>query len=250
MKLGAFSELQSFIGDNDFLIKGCFVDTSILFAATYPLDNHNEDAEGVFEVISDAGFTAFTNINVKHEFLEFHRRVILADSLCDFYDIFGDMTPPYVQAQLKSFKTTHRKKIDAEESSRLELQQQKKFIGLLRSIKIAEKDGWSLLCKTFLLPQLLPIWKDASIKLGINELKVASDDFLETFNIKPDWDDAIKIMGSYAIASSDAMIINIFNCSKIPILLTADSEMARCLLSENVENKIVFVPDSIYKSIK
>lgn len=250
MKVAAFSELPSFIEQSDFKINGCFADTSILFAATYPLDNHNADAEDVFQTLSKKGISVFTNVNVKHEFLEFHRRVILADSLCDFYDLFGDTLPTLVEAQLKSFKTSHRKKVDTDKSSKLELEQQKKFIYLLRPIEVAGKDGWDLLCKTFLLPQLTPIWKDTSKKLGIVEIKVREDDESAFLNSKPDWDDVVKLMGTYAIGSSDAMIINIFNCSKIPILLTADFEMARCVLSEKADNKFVFVPDNMYIALR
>lgn len=51
---------------------------------------------------------------------------------------------------------------------------------------------------------------------------------------KPDWEDVVKIMGKYGLASSDAMIVNMFNCSKLSLLLTADMEMARCIVSEKI----------------
>ena len=36
----------------------------------------------------------------------------------------------------------------------------------------------------------------------------------------------IKVIENYGMASADAMVLNIFNCSKIEILITADNEMA------------------------
>ncbi|MFZ3231680.1 MAG: hypothetical protein WA160_15840 [Pseudobdellovibrio sp.] len=49
----------------------------------------------------------------------------------------------------------------------------------------------------------------------------------------------------YGIASADAMILNMFLSSSIPLLITADLEMAHCVLSENRFDKIVFLPDSL-----
>jgi hypothetical protein len=49
----------------------------------------------------------------------------------------------------------------------------------------------------------------------------------------------------YGIASSDAMILNIFLCSKTPMLLTADLEMAQCAVKESKGTKQVFIPDSM-----
>ncbi len=61
--------------------------------------------------------------------------------------------------------------------------------------------------------------------------------------------DAISLMGRYGIASSDAMILNMFLSSKIPILITADKEMAQCIRAQNRNDKYVFIPDSILKEI-
>ena len=51
-------------------------------------------------------------------------------------------------------------------------------------------------------------------------------------------------MERYGLASFDAMIVNMFLTSKIPILLTADLEMADCVSKESKGSKLVFVPDS------
>jgi hypothetical protein len=52
----------------------CFVDTSILFSATYDLDAFNTESEVAFDLLAKAGCSIFTNVNVRSEFLENHRK--------------------------------------------------------------------------------------------------------------------------------------------------------------------------------
>ena len=244
MNSGGFSDLDRFLSENNFDPNGCFIDTSILFAATYPLDRNNEDAEIAFNALLKANLSIYTNVNVKYEFLDLHRRALLMDSLCDFYDLYSNRLPDIVRAKLKSHKTIHKNKIDSDKSSKIEVDQQKNFIRLLRPVILENRDAWEILCHDFLLPQLQPIWENARLQLKIEEIKIRKDDSPQLLNSTPAWEDVVRIMGNRGIASSDAMILNIFNCSKLPLLLTADLEMARCVLSEKRFNKSVFVPDS------
>lgn len=133
-------------------------------------------------------------MNVKHEFLELHRKVILADSLCDFYDLFRSELPTVLEAKLKSFKTTHRKKVDAGNPSKLEPDQQKAFARAHRGIEIAGKDTWELVCKMYLHRQLSPIWNGTSDRLGIVEVKIRDNDKSEFLSTTPAWDDVVRIM--------------------------------------------------------
>lgn len=61
----------------------CFVDTSILFSSTYDSDVFNSESEMVFDLLAGMGFSIFTNINVRSEFLENHRRVLIPEILID-----------------------------------------------------------------------------------------------------------------------------------------------------------------------
>ncbi len=67
-----FSALSSYLntGKDD---QTCFVDTSILFSATYDSDAFNSESEIAFDLLAEAGFSIFTNVNVRSEFLENHR---------------------------------------------------------------------------------------------------------------------------------------------------------------------------------
>lgn len=80
--LEAFSTLVNYTNaaKNDL---SCFVDTSILFSATYGSDVFNSESEAAFDILASAGYSLFTNINVRSEFLENHRRVLIPEILID-----------------------------------------------------------------------------------------------------------------------------------------------------------------------
>ncbi len=69
--------------------KLCFVDTTILFAETYPLDTFHDETVVVFDLLSKAGISVVTNVNVRAEFLENHRRVLIAECLIDLLEDQG-----------------------------------------------------------------------------------------------------------------------------------------------------------------
>ncbi len=119
---------------------------------------------------------------------------------------------------------------------------------MLRAESIHDKNAWDILCQDFFEPQLTPVWNEAVKQFRIVELKTRADDKSPIIMKNPDWDDAVKLMGKYCLGSTDAMIINMFLCSSIPALLTADFEMALAAISEGKKSKSVFIPDSLLKA--
>lgn len=70
-----FSEILKFLNESTILKKGCIVDTSILFAASYPLDNFNSESEEFFEYASELKLPLYTNVTVRSEFINNQRQV-------------------------------------------------------------------------------------------------------------------------------------------------------------------------------
>jgi predicted nucleic acid-binding protein len=237
-----FSELPDFLRREK--IQGCFVDTTILFSATYPFDSFNEHSEIAFDALSDAGVPVFTNVNVRAEFLEGHRRVLIGELLIDFLeDMATDLEGP-LREKLKSHRTIYRKKIEEEKSAKMDVNQIKNFRHLLASYQSPKGNGWDVFCRGHLLGKLAPIWKATQDVYALHFISLRSDDESPYLNSIPEWERAVELMGSYGIASNDAMILNMFLCSNLPVLLTADIEMAGCALKESNGKKRVFIPDS------
>jgi hypothetical protein len=132
-----------------------------------------------------------------------------------------------------------------EKSAKMEIQQIRIFRRLLSSYRIGERTSWDLFCQDYLVKRLTPIWQDAEQELGLNFISLRSDDHDQYLNSRPEWSHAVQLMGRHGIASSDAMILNMFLCSKISVLLTSDLEMADCVIKEAHGAKQVFVPDSL-----
>ena len=242
-EVGVFSELPGYLADkaNRF---GCFVDTSILFSETYTLDRLNEEADMAFDLLVELDVPVFTNINVRAEFLEAHRRVLIAECLIDFLDEPGINFDGVLFEKLKSHRTAYRRRIVEEKSAKMELSQIKMFRKMLLSQRSRYGNAWELFCRDYLLKKMEAVWPQAENELGLNFISLRSGDRSPYLNTLPEWSGAVRLMGQYGIGSADAMILNMFLCSKLPFLLTADEEMADCAVKESKGTKRIFIPDS------
>ena len=176
MKIRGFSELGSSIEKNNLNPNGCLADTSVLLAASYGADAHNEECETAFNVLSKLGVTIYTNVSVKHEFLEFQRRITIAEALIDFYSVYGSDLPFDADKKLKAHQATHRKRVDEERNTKMEVEQISNFAKLLRPLKFGDRNSWKIVCEDFLEPRLTPVWNAAVKLFNITELKVRESD--------------------------------------------------------------------------
>ncbi len=243
--VSGFSALREFVRHEDSR-SGVFADTSILFSATYPLDAFNGESEQAFDLFSEFTVPVFTNVNVRVEYMENHRRILIAENLCD---LLGDLEsilkgPLPLLERLKSHRKTYRQKIKEERSAKMDVGQIKIFRELLSEFDTPEGSGWELFCQGYLHSKLMPIWKFVTDDLNVNFISLRAAD-ASPYIIHPlEWDTAVDLMGRYGIASMDAMIVNMFLASNISALLTADLEMANCVAKESKGLKRIFIPDS------
>ncbi len=244
MRIRGFSELEQFLEGSEFSTKGCLVDSSYLIAASYDSDIHNTACDVATRALAKSSTPIFTNVSVKHEFMEAQRRIVISEALCDFYTAYGNIVPSEIESKLKSHKTIHQRKIDDKKSTKMELEQIEAKSKLLRPIKIAYKNAWQITCEEFLEPNLSPVWERTVRDFRIQELRTRESDKSKYLNAFPEWEDAIKLMGKHCLGSIDSMIVNMFKCSTLSILLTVDREMARCAVAETESTKVVFIPDA------
>ena len=80
-----FSDVLKTLSVQPALKSGCLVDTSILFAASYPPDEFNHESEELFDYFGELEIPLLTNVNVRSEFIDLHRRVSIPEGLCDLY---------------------------------------------------------------------------------------------------------------------------------------------------------------------
>ncbi|MCB9073339.1 MAG: hypothetical protein H6623_06930 [Bdellovibrionaceae bacterium] len=240
--------IQKFSALEDYTKKqkpiGFFADTTILFSASHPSDIFNTESEKAFEILADYSVPTFASVNVRAEFLENHRRAYIADSLVDFLEDNEKKLAGPLLLKLQTHRKSHRKKVDEGRSTKLDLNQIKSFRLALSEFALENRNGWEILCQDYLKPQLTPVWDETQIEFDLNFISTRANDLSPFLDKLPSWERAVEIMGEYGIASADAMILNMFLCSKIPALLTSDLELAACAARESRGEKYIFVPDS------
>ena len=224
--------------------QACFVDTSILFSATYDSDTFNSESEIAFDLLAGAGFSIFTNVNVRSEFLENHRRVLIPEILIDLLVAKGSQLDPILHEKLKSHRTSYQKKVAEEKNTKMDPIQIKMWRRMLVEYSFDGIDGWTLFCRDFLKGKIHRIWQDTEKFSALNFISSRIGEESPYLGQIPAWENAVDLMELYGLASFDAMIVNMFLCSKIPVLLTADLEMSDCVNKESNGSKLVFIPDS------
>ena len=242
MKL-SIDKIHAQVSQNANLKKGCIVDTNVLFAANYEMDPFHEWAWELFDAFSKTGITAYTNLNVRSEFIELNRRVHMAYCLVDFY---GDWT--------SSLDFPFEKKLKSIESSVKEAAREKRVFKISdRDIKLfkklmnanAESHGtpnWRTFCINYFAPHIKVVWERTVSELGIHFLGTREIESKEFFDEHPKWEEMLSILGESGIGTFDAMIVNLFLKSKLPMIATADSDVCDAVIERAQPNKIVLAP--------
>lgn len=235
--------LEREIADNPCLRLGCVVDTNVVFAASFPLDTHNEWSEQVFEILHELDVPIFTNINVRSEFIDLNRRVLIPECLVDFYEDFSDLIDGVLESKLKSLKTRKKKANDENRTfkfSDTEIKEYKKMFEALP--KLSGKSAWSYFCKEYLFGYIEGVWEKAENILKIKFLGAKEIEEATYFNGRPTWENMVKIVGHTGVGSADAMIINLFQESKFPLMITADKDVRDALLEFEPKEKFIVAP--------
>lgn len=225
------------------LKQGCIVDTNLLFASSYESDHYNDWSEEVFEVLQKNAIPVYTNINVRSEFINLQRRVLIAEGLSKFYSDTSSNLDGVIYEKLKKIK---RRGVDAAENGtpfKVSDSEITEFMALFGHEPLTDgPSGWTIFCKDYFEPYLNRVWPDIVKKLKINFLGTREIESKEFFDKHPSWENMITILGESGIGSADAMILNLFQESKLPLLITADKAVKNTMLNGSYAGKFVLSP--------
>lgn len=239
----ALPDFESSLQSNPALRTGCMIDTNVLFAASFPLDTFNEWAEDVFKVLHENEVPVFTNINVRSEFIELCRRVMIPEGLVDLYDDLGGNLDPAIEQKLKSLKTLKEKAAKENRTYKLNDVDIKRYRDLLEEFQHPSgKNGWDLFCNDYFHRYIHRVWEDAVDALKIKFIGSRDTESSEYFDSPPKWERMVDIVGKFGVGSSDAMIINLFVESKLPLIVTSDRDVAKAVLGLNLPGKYILAP--------
>ncbi len=239
------SKLSSILKSDMSARSGCLVDNSILFALSYPLDTFNNEAEQAFNILAKEFVPVFTNINIRTEFIELHRRVAIPEALIDLLEDAEKSLDSELVQQLKSLRTSYRKFQKEEKSYKLDDRTIKKYRHLLQKYESNGKDGWEQFCEDYLTGTIQSIWDATVDQWNLNFISLRATEKHPLIQEEVSWEKMVKLVERFGLGSMDAMILNLFQCSTLGILLTADSDLAYSAEKLKLKNKLVFVPDSL-----
>lgn len=240
-----FSEILKTTADHQQIQSGCLVDTSILFAGSYDLDVFNTPALELFDFMGELKIPLYTNVNIRAEFLDLHRRVTIPEGLCSLLSAEGKNLSPFLLSKLNSVYSSMNSAKNEGRTYKFNEDSVKQWRKHLQSYSAQGVDGWERFCTDFLRGKIETIWDETCAILGVNFLSLRNDDASEWLDGDLTWEDAAPIVGRFGIGSFDAMIINLFINSKFAALIKSDREIAYVVNHLRPNNKFVVIPDKL-----
>ena len=104
---------------------GCFLDTSVLFAYSYPLDKYNENVEEVIKILSNHKIDTFSNVNVRYEFLDLQRRVLIPECISDLLENQKEFEDLELKTRLINIRGQYRTAKEKDKEYKIQRQQLK-----------------------------------------------------------------------------------------------------------------------------
>ncbi|MFP5492193.1 MAG: hypothetical protein ACLGG0_11885 [Bacteriovoracia bacterium] len=237
------SEFEKYVDQFPALKQGCIVDTNVLFAGSYPLDIHNDWADEVFRTLSRLAIPVYTNVNVRLEFLDLQRKVLIPEGLVGFYEDFSESLDGKIYEELKYLKRKAKAASDEERAFKLNDSDIKKFMELFGHGPTTDgPSAWTAFCKSYFAPYLARVWENAVKDYKINFLGTREIESKEFFKKHPSWVNMVCLLGESGIGAADAMILNLYKESSFSLLITADKAVKNTMLNSSFSGKFVLSP--------
>ncbi len=244
MGVWGYSDLSALVQQDVGIRDGVILDANVLISATYELDRVHEQAVDFVELLIQNQIPMFVNVNARSEFLEIQRRIVFSEAILDLErEVDKKLLPLTLAGKLTNFRTRYERKLKDKPNdppSRLSEAEIKDFKLEMVQVRSTRSDLWVELCEKRVGNKLSEIWEEAESELGLNTLGLRDEDKIH-LNQAPSWNDAEKL----GLASSDAMILNIFLCSKFVGLVSSDFDLGLAVKVEGLKNKFCLVPDDV-----
>lgn len=225
--LGVISidQLEQLAAQNETFKNGCLVDTNILISVSLPIDPKNSVAEELVQRLAKLNIPLYSNVNIRAEFLEIQRRVLIPETLIEFYESNSEELDEVLTAKLRSIQTRYREAIKNKKVYKFSDDRIKEMRTLLSTYTLGEKNAWMYFCEYFLAPQLESVWDEVVRICHLNFIKIRDGEQHPLLTSKVSWDGVTHIMGKYGLGSADSMILNLLLSSKLEVVATADGDI-------------------------
>lgn len=216
------NQLKHYLNSND-CSSGCLADTGFLYAASYTDDRVYPQAVEAFELLEEFDIPIFANVISRMEFVDLiFRKQLTLGAL----QIFKELKATPTHEDLFNFL----KKIRDEDTSHKRHRRSYK-IGEKQLKKLRQKlelalgsTGWKAFCSKYAGAMLKNEWQIMEEELGLHFVEVLEGQTSDIITEPLKWIDMVQTMGDLGIRGPDAMILNLFTSSNLPLLITADKD--------------------------
>jgi hypothetical protein len=171
-----FSEADNFLTKSP-EVKACLADSSFLVAISDEDHSQHDNAQFLFEKLTEYEIRIFVSVTARSEFIDYHRRVIVTETLMD---MLAPTSKWKISANVRDVLRTQKGWIDNQarsesepylSDSRIKICKQA-FLPITQSGQI----GWTELCKEYLAGRLLSAWNSISDAFDLNYVDMRTDD--------------------------------------------------------------------------
>jgi hypothetical protein len=223
-------------------ITGCLADTGFLYGFAYLDDRLHAKASEVFDLLADREVGIFANVISRLEFVDliFRKQVTLGA-----IQLFEGTNPKTAHQNL------YRLLKDIRDKDTFGLKNKQSFKVSEGQLKKLRKEltlavgarAWKNFCDTYVGEMLKNEWSILEQDLGLNFIEIMEGATSGIFTWPLLWGEMVEVMGNHGIRGPDAMIVNLFSKSNLPLLITGDSDFEVCFSDPTLENpnKAVFL---------
>lgn len=227
---------------------GCLVDTSFLIAVNDKENSFYDDAIFLQERLAELGVRLFVSVTARSEFIDYHRRVIVTETLMD-------MLPPSskwrISAAVRKVLEQQKGWIDNQPRSDNEPYLTDSRIKICKQAFLPRTQsghiGWTEICREYLSGRLLTAWTEISDALQLQYVDMRDGGNKDLLRKELRWEAMYRLAEDSALGSQDAMILNLLDASIFPFVVTMDFDLAYGVML-SVPDKTALVPDSLYRN--
>lgn len=206
----------------------CLADTGFLYALAYDDDRFFNQANDLLDLLSDRRASLYANVISRMEFVDLiFRKQVTQGCIQLFSTLKREPQNEPIFNLLKDIRDQDTAARRQNQSYKIDERRLKK---LRQNVGQAYGVGdWKEFCKKFVGSMLVNEWTMIEEDLGLNFIEILEGNLSDLFDLPLRWTDMVQLMGDRGLRGPDAMIENLFSKSKLPVLITTDSDFESCL---------------------
>jgi predicted nucleic acid-binding protein len=226
--------------------KKALLDTCALISFSHDTNEFHDETLALFAILKRAGVKIFSNVNIRSEFIDYQRRIIVTEALTAIGgQVKGIFKNTDLAKRIKAHVANVHKRAESGNPLVLNDSNIKQFKKLISISHGGIKNIWLNFCANNLAGRLEQTFDIVQDVLKLSYLSMRKGAMSPEVISEVTWDNMYSISEKTGLGVDDSMILNMFNSTDIPILVTTDFDLVYASAIEQ-DTKLVFCPNRIY----